>query len=90
MKYKELIPLVSKTLNLKEEEVTEAYLLFFRFIKDTMKGLPHLSEVDEGTYSSLKTNFNIPRLGKFVTSFSDIQRTKNKYNRFLKIKKGEV
>lgn len=77
MKYTDLISIVSRELDIPEEVVEKAYKSYWIFIKETIQSLPLKEDIDEEEFSKLRTNFNIPSLGKLCLT----------YDRFLGIKK---
>lgn len=77
MKYSDIISKVSKDLNISEEVVDYAYKSYWNFIKQTIQKLPLKEDIDEKEFSSLRTNFNIPSLGKLYLT----------WDRFLSYKK---
>lgn len=70
---------VSKELNIPYEVVDRAYNSFWLFIKQTIKELPLKENLTEEEFSELRTNFNIPSLGKLNCTYDRYKRLKNKY-----------
>lgn len=68
---------VSKDTGIPEETVELAYRTFWRFIRETIVNLPLKEELPEEEFNKLRTNFNIPSLGKLVCT----------YNRYIGMKK---
>lgn len=68
---------ISKELALPEKCVENAYKAYWTFIKETIGQLPLKEDLTEEEFSKLKTNFNIPNLGKFSCT----------YKRWLGVKK---
>lgn len=77
MTYKSIIKKVSEELNLPLEVVDKAYKAYWVFIKDTINSLPLKENINEEEFTKLRTNFNIPSLGKLSCT----------YDRMLKVKK---
>lgn len=86
MKYTELVSTVSKELNIPEEVVDKAYKSYWEFIKTTIQALPLKEEVDEEEFSKLRTNFNVPSLGKLVCTFDRMEGVKKRFNYIKKIR----
>lgn len=76
MKYKEIIESLSQESGIPEEVVDAAYISFFEFVREKINSLPLKDELTEEEFNSLKTNFNIPSLGKLHCT----------YDRYLKMK----
>ena len=66
MKYKDIIKKLSSEMNLEEEVVDIAYKSFFEFIRETISALPLKEDLTEEQFKELKTNFNIPALGRGI------------------------
>lgn len=77
MTYKSIIKKVSEELNLPLEVVDKTYKAYWVFIKDTINSLPLKENINEEEFTKLRTNFNIPSLGKLSCT----------YDRMLKVKK---
>lgn len=86
MKYTELVSTVSKELNIPEEVVDKAYKSYWEFIKTTIQALPLKEEVDEEEFSKLRTNFNVPSLGKLVCTFDRMEGVKKRFSYIKKIR----
>lgn len=69
MEYKDIYKSVAQEMNLSPEVVKEAYRLYWRFIRNTIEALPLRSNLSEEEFNSLRTNFNIPSLGKLTCTF---------------------
>lgn len=69
---------ISEGLNLPQEVVEKAYKAYWMFIRETIEKLPLKSEITEEQFSKLKTNFNLPFLGKLSCT----------YDRWLRVKKS--
>ena len=81
MNYRDIIITVSKELNIPKEVVDKAYKSYWEFIRETIKDLPLKDDnLSEEEFSNLRTNFNIPSLGKLVCTYDKVLRLKRKYN----------
>lgn len=73
MKYSEIINRVSKELNLPKELIDKTYKAYWNSIRSLITSLPLKEELTEKEFSKLKTNFNIPSLGKLNCTFERYQ-----------------
>lgn len=80
MKYTDIVKLVSKDLKIPEEVVDLAYKSYWKFIKQTIQELPLKEDINEEEFSKLRTNFNIPSLGKFTCTFDRMMGVKKRFN----------
>ena len=77
MKYPDIVHELSKEMFLKEEVIDTIYKSFYNFIRESITNLPLKEELSEEEFNNLKTNFNIPAIGKLHCT----------YERYLKMKK---
>ena len=77
MKLKEALKTVSKELGIPEEVVNLAYRSSWNFIKQHIEVIPLKGELKKEEFEKLRTNFNIPSLGKMSCT----------YDRYLAVKK---
>lgn len=68
---------LSRELNLPTDVVVKSYKAYWLFIRQTIEELPLKEDMNEETFSRLRTNFNIPNLGKLACT----------YERYIGIKK---
>lgn len=66
MTYEQIINTVSEELELPVDLVKNTYKAYWKFIRDTIQELPLKEEISEEEFSKLRTNFNIPSLGKLT------------------------
>lgn len=66
MTYEQIIETVAKELELPVDLVKKTYKAYWQFIRDTIQELPLKEDISEEEFSKLKTNFNIPSLGKLT------------------------
>lgn len=66
MTYEQIVNTVSEELGLPVDLVRNTYKAYWKFIRDTIQELPLKEEISEEDFSKLKTNFNIPSLGKLT------------------------
>lgn len=77
MIYSEAIKQVPIELGLPPQVVKEAYESFWTFIRNNIKALPLKEDLSKEEFDKLRTNFNVPSLGKLSCT----------YDRFIGIKK---
>lgn len=88
MKYSEIINQVSKELGIPVEVVDKAYRSSFEFIKNKIQSLPLEEDISEEEFSELRTNFNIPSLGKLVCTFDRMEGVKKRFNYIKKLREN--
>lgn len=76
---KDIYKNISEELGISEEVVEYAYKSFWDFIKSTITSLPLSEDLTDEQFDSLRTNFNIPSLGKLAC-------TKDKYLKIRRLK----
>lgn len=77
MTYAEIVKKVSQDTGISEGIVDRAYKSYWLFIRDTISNLPLKEDMNSEEFNKLRTNFNIPSLGKLTCN----------YNRYLGVKK---
>lgn len=83
MTYKDIIKEVSKITGIPTEVVDKTYKAFWLYIRDSIQKLPLKEELTEDEFLTLRTNFNIPSLGKLTCTYD---RYKGVISRFKYIK----
>lgn len=78
MNYPDIIGKVSKELDIPVEVVDAAYKSYWKFIKQTIQSLPLKDDIDEEEFAKLRTNFNIPSLGKLTCTFDRMMGVKKR------------
>ena len=76
MDYKDLITQISKELSLPYKVVDKVYKSYWRFIRDTIQNLPLKENLTEEDFQKLRTNFNIPSLGKLSCTYDRVKGVK--------------
>lgn len=89
MTYEEIIGKVSKELNLPDEVVDKTYKSFWICIRQNIQALPLKNINSEEDFNTLRTNFNIPSLGKLNCTYSKMVGVKNKFKYIKQLKKRE-
>lgn len=79
MKYSEAIIEVSKKLDLPESIVKQTYESYWKFIRDTIQSLPLKEDLNEEEFKSLRTNINVPSIGKLSVTWDSYQRMKERF-----------
>ena len=79
MDYKDLITQISKELSLPYKVVDKVYKSYWRFIRDTIQNLPLKENLTEEDFQKLRTNFNIPSLGKLSCTYDRVKGVKESY-----------
>ena len=79
MNYPDIIGKLSKELNIPKEVLDPAYKSYWDFIKQTIQSLPLKDDIDEEEFAKLRTNFNIPSLGKMTCTFDRMMGVKKRF-----------
>lgn len=88
MSYSDIIKKVSKELNLPEKVVDKTYRAFWLFINHSIKELPLKEDISEEEFEKLRTNFNIPSLGKLSCTYDRMVGVKKRLQ-FIKQMKNK-
>ena len=72
MIYSEAVRQVSMELGIPPEVVKLAYESYWKFIRETISSLPLMEDLTEEGFSELRTNFNIPSIGKLNCTYRGI------------------
>jgi hypothetical protein len=80
---------VAKELELPVSVVENTYKAFWTFIRDNIEALPLKEDITEDEFKKLKTNFNIPSLGKLACSYEHMLSVKRKHQYLMDLKKKE-
>lgn len=71
---------ISEKLNIPVEVVKLAYNSYWEFIRLKIVDLPlKEDEISEEDFNKLRTNFNIPSLGKLNCTYDKLLKTKRKF-----------
>ena len=79
MNYPDIIDKVSQEMGLPPEVVDTAYKSYWKFIKQTIQSLPLKDDISEEDFTKLRTNFNIPSLGKLTCTFDRMVGVKKRF-----------
>lgn len=88
MNYTSIINKVSQETNIPFEVVDAAYKSYWKFIKQTIQSLPLKDDINEEEFDKLRTNFNIPSLGKLTCTFDRMTGVKKRYEYIEKLKEN--
>lgn len=69
MSYQEILKRVSEELNLPLEVVKGAYESYWLFIRQSITDLPLREDLSEEDFNKLRSNFNIPSIGKMSVTW---------------------
>ena len=89
MKFKDIINKVSEELDLPKDLIENTYKAYWNFIKDTIEELPLKTELTQKEYNKLKTNINIPSLGKLHCTYNRYIGIRNRFNIINKIRQKQ-
>lgn len=76
--YPDVITHTSELLGIPVKVVETAYKSSWEFIRKTIENLP-LASCDEEEFGKLRTNFNIPSLGKLYVTYDKIVGNRKRY-----------
>lgn len=79
MNYPDIIGKVSQEMNILPEVVDAAYKSYWKFIKQIIQSLPLKGNISEEEFAKLRTNFNIPSLGKMTCTFDRMMGVKKRF-----------
>lgn len=88
MSYQEILKDVSIELNIPVEVVKEAYESYWLFIRQSIVALPLKQDLSLDDFNKLKSNFNIPSLGKLSCTYDRMVGVKERFKYINKIRNG--
>ena len=86
MSYPDIVGKVSRELNLPRKVVDKTYKAYWFFIKDHIQSLPLKGNLNEEDFAKLRTNFNIPSLGKLNCTYDRMLGMKKRYKLIKQIR----
>lgn len=88
MSNNDIFNIVSKELNIPVEVVSKAYKSYWEFIRKIIESLPLKDNISEEEFSKLRTNFNIPSLGKLCVTWDRFIGCKKKFEMIKRLRKN--
>lgn len=79
MNYSDIIGKVSEEMNLPKGVVDKTYKAFWLFINQYIQSLPLKENLSEEDFAKLRTNFNIPSLGKLSCTYKRMIGMKKRF-----------
>lgn len=86
---KDIILNVSSTLGISPNVVEKVYKAYWLYIKTTIQALPLKEDLTDEEFSKLRTNFNIPSLGKLSCTLDKYKGTKSRFKLIEKFRNAE-
>ena len=86
---KEIILDVSRNLDISPDVIEKVYKAYWSFIKETIQALPLKDNLSEEEFSTLKTNFNVPSLGKLACTLDRYTRVKKRFKLIKNFRNAE-
>ena len=86
---KEIILDVSRNLDISPDVIEKVYKAYWSFIKETIQTLPLKDNLSEEEFSTLKTNFNVPSLGKLTCTLDKYNRVKKRFKLIKNFRNAE-
>lgn len=83
--YSDIFKQVSEELNLPLEVVKLAYKSQWGFIRESIKALPLKQNLSEEEFNKLRTNFNVPSIGKLSCTYKRYQGVKKQFKVFKEL-----
>ena len=86
MTYSEIINKVSGDTGISPDIVNKAYKAFWKYIRASIESLPIKQEHTKEGFSELRTNFNIPSLGKLTCTFDRYTGVRKRFEYIKKLR----
>lgn len=90
MTYEQILNSVANELQLPVDLVRKTYKAYWQSIRDTIKELPLKEDISEEDFKKLKTNFNIPSLGKLYCTRDRYLGVKRRFEYIHNIREKNV
>jgi len=81
MNYKQILQKVSKEIDIPYDVVNKAYSSYWKFVRETITSLPLKEDLTKDEFLKLRTNFNVPSLGKLNCTYERMMGVKKRYKR---------
>ena len=88
MNYPDIIGKVSQETGLPPEVVDIAYKSYWKFIKQTIQSLPLKDDISEEDFTKLRTNFNVPSLGKLTCTYDRMMGVKKRFKYIKRLREN--
>ena len=86
---KDILNNVSRTLGISPDVIEKVYKAYWLYIKTTIEALPLKDNLNEEEFLKLRTNFNVPSLGKLCVTWNRFVGCKKKYELIKKFRNAE-
>lgn len=86
MTYIEIIKKVAQDTCIPEDIVNKTYKSYWLYIRNTISKLPLKDDMDEEEFNKLRTNFNIPSLGKLTCNYQRYLGVKKRFAHISKLR----
>lgn len=86
MNYQEVLNQMANKLNIPVEVVKEAYESYWEYIRNTISKLPLKEDLSEEEFNKLRTNFNVPSIGKLACPYDRYKAIKDRYKHIKKLR----
>lgn len=90
MTYEQIIESVANELQLPVDLVRKTYKAYWQFVRDTIQQLPLKEDISEEEFKKIKTNFNIPSLGKLYCTRDRYLRVKKRFEYINNLREKDV
>lgn len=70
---------VAEELDMSEKDVKNIYTAYWTAIRETIKALPFKDDLSEEEFLTLKTSFNLPKIGKLGCTYKKYVSLKERY-----------
>lgn len=87
MNYNKIVIRVSQETGLPGKVVDKVFKAYWSFIRTSIQALPLKELLSEEEFSKLKTNFNIPSLGKLTCTYEDYLKQKKRHEHITAFRK---
>ena len=84
--YNSIFEQVSQELNLPSEVVKKAYYSFYEFMREHIKALPLKDNISKEEFDKLRTNFNLPSLGKLSCTYTRMVGVNERFKYIRKLR----
>lgn len=81
MTHLEIVKEVAKQTGIPEADVDKIYKAYWKAVRIKLENLPLKDNLTEEEFSELRTNINIPSLGKIACGYKKYKATKERFRR---------